>query len=86
VRVLFGSGTFLVKRSHDWGAVSAGRALCPDGVVRALQRVDGYPDAACSLPAAVVAHGKTVSGFVMAGRDALEFTPNRSGRNAGVFS
>ena len=42
----------------------SGRALCADGIVRALRFGSGIADTFFSIPASVKVKGKTVSGFV----------------------
>lgn len=48
--------------SQPWGLTCYGRALCPDGKVRAFR--GGVADTFFSIPARVSAKGKTVSGYV----------------------
>lgn len=48
--------------SQPWGHSCKGRALCPDGTVRAFR--GGIADTFFSIPARVSAQGTTVSGFV----------------------
>lgn len=73
---------------------AAGRALCADGKVRAVQFSSGIADTFFSVPASVKVRGKRVSGFVtvetLAGwsveteRDpaVCKFIRNDYGRNA----
>lgn len=50
--------------SYPWGVNVSGRAICPDGKVRALARIAQTADTFFSIPAAVKVNGKTVSGYV----------------------
>ena len=59
----FAQGTSLTV-SYPWGLYIKGRALCPDGKVRALARIDQMADTFFSVPAAVKVKGKTVSGYI----------------------
>jgi hypothetical protein len=59
--MIHGLGTEL-KFSQPWGFSCRGRALCPDGKVRAFR--GGTADTFFSIPARVSARGKTVSGYV----------------------
>ena len=57
-------GTY-VTTSYPWGLYSLpGRALCSDGVGRALARISGTADTFFSIPASVKVSGRTVSGYV----------------------
>jgi hypothetical protein len=47
-----------------WATYRSGRALCPDGKVRALARISITADTFFSIPAAVKVNGRTVSGYV----------------------
>jgi hypothetical protein len=57
----YADGTSL-EFSQPWGFTCHGRALCPDGKIRAFR--GGIADTAFSIPARVSAKGTTVSGFV----------------------
>lgn len=58
-------GTFLeLERGPFACGFAAGRALCPDGVVRAVRFTDGIADTFFSVPCRVQAYGKTVAGYV----------------------
>lgn len=59
----YAQGTEL-KTTQPWGIFISGRALCPDGKVRALKRIAICADTFFSIPAAISFKGKTVSGFV----------------------
>jgi hypothetical protein len=48
--------------SSPWGFTCSGRALCPDGKVRAFR--GGTADTFFSIPARVSAGGTTVAGYV----------------------
>jgi len=75
----------------------AGRALCPDGVVRALRFTDGIPDTFFSIPCRVQVKGKTVSGYATvetvegystptdSDPAVVKFVPYTYRRNGGVF-
>ena len=76
-----------------------GRALCPDGRVRAVRFPGGgIADTFFSVPASVSAKGKTVSGYVtvetIQGYSTpsvddpaiVKFVPYTYGKNHGVFS
>lgn len=93
----YGKGTFLVQ-SFPWGGFHSGRALCPDGQVRALKRISETSDTFFSIPAAVAVRGRTVSGYVTFATDSgstfetptdpkyLEFRPYRYGKNCDAFT
>lgn len=80
---------------RPWGWYLSGRAFCPDGKVRALARISTTADSFYSVPAAVKVAGRTVSGFVSIEDTVYDrpdvddqvviFTPNESGRNAGLL-
>lgn len=55
--------TFL-RISYPWGLFQSGAAECPDGIVRRLKRIAQTADTFFSIPASVVAHGKTIAGYV----------------------
>lgn len=57
----YANGTSL-SHSLPWGFTCKGRALCPDGIVRAFQ--GGTADTYFSIPARVSAKGTTVRGFI----------------------
>ena len=61
----YAQGTRLVLESGPFacGFVS-GRALCPDGRVRAVRFYDGIADTFFSVPCRVQAYGRTVAGYV----------------------
>jgi len=82
-----------------YGGFASGRALCADGVVRAVRFPrGGHADTFFSVPAVVTVNRKTVSGFVSVstvdGYDTatdddpavVRFTANRYGRNAGMIN
>lgn len=84
----FSQGTCLHRR-YPWGTYHGGRALCPDGKVRAIKRIATTADTYFSVPASVTAHGRTVSGYVTVQGDedpTLKFIPYTYGKNAGVFA
>lgn len=81
----YGKGTSL-RQSFPWGLYRSGRAMCPDGIVRALARISQTADTFFSIPAAVQAKGKMVSGFVSMDDDLVLFTPYDYGKNASVFA
>jgi hypothetical protein len=58
----YGMGTRLDTRG-PWSQVVGGRAMCPDGKVRALARVS-EADTAWTRPAAVRVRGRYVRGYV----------------------
>jgi len=60
--VIYADGTAL-EFSQPWGFTCKGRALCPDGKVRAFQ--GRTADTMFSIPVSVCARGTRVSGFVM---------------------
>jgi len=57
----YANGTSL-EHSQPWGLSCKGKALCPDGKVRAFR--GGTADTFFSIPARVSAKGTTVAGFV----------------------
>lgn len=59
----YGMGTRLDTRG-PWSQVVGGRAMCPDGTVRALARV-GEADTVWTRPAAVRVRGRYVKGYVV---------------------
>lgn len=74
------NGTSITTQT-TWSGYVRARALCPDGKVRATTRLGPSADTFFSVPAAVKAHGRTVSGFITIGDDdAVVFTP--TGKNA----
>jgi hypothetical protein len=81
-------GTSLIT-DGPWSIFVGGRALCPDGKVRALSWVAQCADSYWTVPAAVKVKGKKVSGFVtfkgFCDDYTLEFVPMKTGKNAGVF-
>ena len=82
-RRCFTEGTY-VTTSYPWGLYSLpGRALCSDGVVRALARISGTADTFFSIPASVKVSGRTVSGYVtfQTRSDELIFVAHQYGRN-----
>jgi hypothetical protein len=84
--------------SQPWGHTCKGRALCPDGKVRAFR--GGIADTAFSIPARVSAKGTTVAGFITVetrdgyttatadGHDpaVVKFVPYKYGKNHGLVS
>ena len=92
----YAHGTSLMVR-YPWGINVAGRAMCPDGTVRALSRIAPTADTFFSIPAAVKVRGKTVSGYVTfttasglsieTAEDPqyLEFCPHNETRHIGEF-
>ena len=62
----YGKGTFL-RQSFPWGLFHGGKAMCADGKARMLARISMTADTWFSIPAAVKARGKTVSGYVTFG-------------------
>lgn len=75
----------------------SGRAICPDGLPRNLKRVS--PEAGDlvygqSVRAAVLVHGKTVTGSLILSpammdepnAGPLEFTPDPTGKHANIFA
>jgi hypothetical protein len=80
--------------SQPWGFSCKGRALCPDGKVRAFR--GRTADTAFSIPARVSAKGTTVAGFVTvetregystATEDdpaVVKFVPYKYGKNHGL--
>ena len=52
-----------LKYIGPWHIPSHGRAICPDGVIRAF-RITGQPDTFFSIPARITYKGKTVTGFI----------------------
>lgn len=93
----YAEGTCLVTRM-PWATYLGGRALCPDGKVRALKRIALCADTFFSVPAAVSYKGKTVAGFVTVttreGYDTptdddpaiVKFVPYTYRKNGGLFS
>ena len=59
----YADGTRLDVR-QPYGLFSGGRALCPDGKIRALKRIASTADTFFSIPASVTYKGKTVAGYV----------------------
>lgn len=59
----YAKGTSLIS-SYPWGFYRGGRALCPDGKVRALKRIAETADTFFSVPASVTYRGKTIAGYV----------------------
>ena len=59
--MIYADGTELTF-SQPWGYTCHGRALCPDGKVRAFRA--GTADTFFSIPASVHAAGTRVSGYV----------------------
>lgn len=57
----YADGTSL-DHSQPWGFTCKGRALCPDGKVRAF--TGGIADTFFSIPASVCAKGTRVAGYV----------------------
>lgn len=84
----YGNGTNLVT-SGAWSVFVGGRAVCPDGKVRALAWIASCADSYWTIPAAVKVKGKKVTGFVtfkgFCDDYTVEFVPNKTGKNAGVF-
>lgn len=90
----YAHGTYL-DCCLQWGRYLRGRALCPDGRVRALARIARTADTYFSLRAAVKVRGRTVSGYVTittasgssvqtdTDREYVEFVP--TGANADLF-
>lgn len=82
-----------VTQSFPFGYYLSARAMCPDGVVRAVN-VATTADSFFSVPASVQFRGTRVSGFITidnaptdASRDTrthaiVRFSPNACGRNA----
>lgn len=71
-----------------WSTLTGGRAICPDGRVRAFRPV-GQPDTFWTQPARVQAFGRTVSGYLTTGEDDagdLLVTFNPTGKHAGVMT
>ena len=56
-------GTSLTSR-YPWGLFVRARVLCADGKVRATSRVAATADTFFSVPCAVKAAGRTVSGYL----------------------
>jgi hypothetical protein len=89
----YADGTSL-EFSQPWGHSCKGRALCPDGKVRAFR--GGTADTFFSIPARVSAKGTTVAGFVtVETRDGyttateddpavVKFVPYKYGKNYGL--
>lgn len=73
----------------SWSVFVAGRAVCPDGKVRALSWIAPCADSYWTIPAKVKFKGKSVSGYVtfsgICGDYSVEFRPNIDGKNAKVF-
>lgn len=73
----------------QWSVFVAGRAVCPDGKVRALSWIAMCADSYWTIPARVKVKGKSVSGYVtfsgMCDEYSVEFRPNINGKNAKVF-
>lgn len=85
----YGQGTNLIV-TRPWGLYLGGSARCPDGKVRRLKRISTTADTYSTVPAAVQARGKTVSGYVTVVEDSdgervIEFVPYSNGKNANVF-
>lgn len=59
----YADGTYLTVRM-PWSMFTGGAAQCADGTVRRLKRIATTADTFFSIPASVVAHGRTVSGYV----------------------
>ena len=59
----FKDGTYLLQQP-PWGWFAGGKALCTDGKVRTLTRINETAEIFFSVPAEVKVKGKTVSGFV----------------------
>jgi hypothetical protein len=59
---LYAHGTELTQ-SHPWGFYLSGRAMCADGIVRAV-RLASTANTFYSVPASVQVRGKTVSGYI----------------------
>jgi hypothetical protein len=86
----YADGTSL-HYSQPWGLTCHGRALCPDGKVRAFH--GGTADTFFSVPCRVQAHGRSVAGYVtVETRDGwttatdadpavVKFVPYRYGKN-----
>lgn len=97
MRTPYALDTFLVHRDTFEGGLCAGRALCPDGAVRAVRFGSGHADTFFSVPASVQVRGRTVSGYVSVstvdGYDTatdadpavVHFRPYTYGRNANAF-
>lgn len=95
----YAQGTRLVLESGSfaWRFVY-GRAMCPDGIVRAVRFHSGIADTFFSVPASVKSKGKTISGYVtvecVSGSSVVtdndpaivRFVPYQYGKNANVFS
>lgn len=94
----YANGTFLeLERGPFACGFTSGRALCPDGVVRAVRFYDGIADTFFSVPCRVQAHGKTVAGYVTVETvdgystptdddpAVVRFVPYTYRRNHGVF-
>jgi hypothetical protein len=66
MKTTYAQGTELVTPDHPMACgFRSGKALCPDGKVRAvLFRNGGIADTFFSVPAAVRYKGKTVAGYV----------------------
>jgi hypothetical protein len=62
-RTDYADGTYL-RTSTMWDVYSGGAAMCSDGIVRTLKRIAITADTYFSIPAAVSARGRTVSGYV----------------------
>jgi hypothetical protein len=84
----YGNGTSLTTMG-PWSIFVGGRAVCPDGKVRALAWIAQCADSYWTVPAAVKVKGKKVTGFVtfkgFCDDYTVEFVPNKGGKNAGVF-
>jgi len=59
----YGRGTYL-EVGGIWNTYIGGRAMCSDGVVRTMARINPVADTYLSVPASVRVKGKTVSGYV----------------------
>ncbi len=59
----YAQGTYIEHR-YPWGVIVGAKALCPDNVVRKVQRISQTADTFFSVPASVRFKGKTVAGYV----------------------
>ena len=59
----YGRGTYL-EVGGIWNTYIGGRAMCSDGVVRTVSRINPAADTFFSVPASVQVKGKTVRGYV----------------------
>lgn len=81
-------GTSVTVRM-PWGLFVKGRAVCPDGKVRAI-RLSDCADTFFSIPASVKYRGKTVAGYATFNEDAagrwVEFRVVAGRKNSGAFA